>query len=88
MDSWRAPPDVHQLHFRISLRMTGSMGGRPRRLRLLILVQYRRKPCRCQRTTVSGVTMRSNSRHRGQHLDSITQNSRSNGRKRGRFVER
>jgi hypothetical protein len=72
--------------WRISLRISGAIGGRPRRL--LFRVQYQRKPCRCHRTTVSGVTIRSNARQRDEYLESKIQNRRSIGEKRGRLTER
>jgi len=40
-------------------RISGSMRGRPGHRDRLSQRQYRRKPCRCQRTTVSRRTRRS-----------------------------
>ena len=44
---------------RIKVRMSGSMTGRPGPRFRLFHVQYRLKPERCQRVTVSGFTMTS-----------------------------
>jgi hypothetical protein len=50
--------------------------------------QYKRKPFRCQRTTVSGFTIRSGLDQFGQSRRSVTQNTRSEWRKRARLVRR
>src|SRR5258705_8471875 len=46
-------------------RRSASFRGRPNGTRAFHF-QKRRKPCRCQRTTVSGLTMRRTRRQRGQ----------------------
>jgi len=50
--------------------------------------QYRRKPCRCHPTTVSGLTIRSDLAQCGQKWRSTIQNSRSERCNRGRLVRR
>jgi hypothetical protein len=50
--------------------------------------QYKRNPFRCQRTTVSGFTIRRAFDHFGHTRRSKTQNKRSQLRKRGRLVRR
>jgi len=50
--------------------------------------QKRRKPARCQRTTVSGLTMTSASAQRDQIWERPTQNARSARRRRGRGADR
>ena len=50
--------------------------------------QYRRKPCRCHPTTVSGLTIRSDLAQRGQKWRSTIQNNRSERCNRGRLVRR
>ena len=48
--------------------------------------QYRRSPARCQRTTVSGLTMMSASVHRSQREHNATQKSRSQRLRPGRGI--
>ena len=67
--------------FRIKAVISRLSCGRPVRLLLEIHAQKRRKPFRCQDTTVSGLTTR---RQSFQVLDSHTQNKRSVLRSRGR----
>jgi hypothetical protein len=50
--------------------------------------QYRRKPCRCHSTTVSGLTIRSDLAQCGQKWRSRIQNSRSERCNRGRLLRR
>jgi hypothetical protein len=50
--------------------------------------QYRRKPSRCQRTAVSGFTIRSGFDHLGHTRRSMTQNNRPERRRRARLVRR
>jgi hypothetical protein len=50
--------------------------------------QYRRKPCPCHPTTVSGLTIRSGLDQFGHSRRSVTQNTRSEWRKRARLVRR
>ena len=50
--------------------------------------QYRRKPCRCHPTTVSGLTIRSDLVQCGHKWRSRIQNSRSERCNRGRLVRR
>ncbi len=52
MDPWWAPTCIGVYILRMSFRSSLSMLGRP--MGRLFLVQYRRKPSRCHRTTVSG----------------------------------
>ena len=63
----------------MSRRRSGSMRGRPGRLRDFQR-QYRRKPWRCHPTTVAGETISSASFQPAQHQDIQTQNRRSHGR--------
>src|SRR5882724_11319602 len=62
--------------------------GRPARPRRDFQVQKARKPCRCQRITVSGRTRWSASRHPAHWLESHTQRRRSRRPNRGRFDRR
>jgi len=59
--------------------------GRPVRAPRDFHVQKARKPCRCQRITVSGRTTWSASRHPAHRRESHTQKARSRGPNRGRF---
>ena len=59
--------------------------GRPIGLRDDFLRQKIRKPLRCQRITVSGLTMTRARVQSGQSLRSATQNTRSPVRSWGRF---
>ena len=63
-------------------------GGRPVRPRRDFQVQKARKPCRCQRITVSGRTRWRASRHPAQWLESQTQRTRSRRPNCGRFDRR
>jgi hypothetical protein len=57
MDPWRAPHNgLAMLISRISLRISGGTVGRPLQ-GPDFQRQYNRKPARCQRTTVSGLTI-------------------------------
>src|SRR5882762_6193065 len=62
--------------------------GRPIRPRRDFQLQKARKPCRCQRITVSGRTRWSASRHPGHQLESHTQKARSKRPNCGRFDRR
>src|SRR6266852_5229512 len=62
--------------------------GRPTRPRCDFQVQKARKPCRCQRITVSGRTTWSASRHRAHWWESHTQKRRSRRPNCGRFGRR
>jgi hypothetical protein len=68
-----------------SSELTGGRPGRPRRD---FQVQKARKPCRCQRITVSGPTRWSASRHPAHRLESHTQKARSTCPNCGRFDRR
>src|SRR5438309_3195241 len=68
---------------RIRSRRSALTMGRPDRRRLFH-AQYRRNPCRCQPTTVSGRTTCSECRQLVHSLDSKTQNIRSVSVSRGR----
>jgi hypothetical protein len=70
--------------FRIEALISRPASGRPVRLLLEIHAQKRRKPFRCQDTTVSGLTITRTRRQSFQVLDSHTQNHRSVLRSRGR----
>ncbi len=65
--------------------ISDAMGGRPVRPWRDFQVQKTRKPCRCQRITVSGRTRCSASRHPAHRLESHTQRRRSRRPNRGRF---
>ena len=69
--------------FRIRALTAGLASGRPL-FRLEIQLQNRRKPLRCQATTVSGLTMINTRCQSFQLLDSHTQKRRSVLRSRGR----
>ena len=56
MDPWRSHNGLAMLISRISLRISGGTVGRPPRGRDFQR-QYNRKPARCQRTRVSGLTI-------------------------------
>jgi len=62
--------------------------GRPTRLRHDFQVQKARKPCRCQRITVSGRTTWRASRHPAHRWESHTQKRRSRRPNCGRFERR
>ena len=69
---------------KINSRTCGEAGLLPTRLRALeISRQYKRKPARCHRTTVSGVTMIRDCFHRGQKRRATIQNRRSKLLRRG-----
>jgi hypothetical protein len=70
--------------FLINTRTSGLASGRPLRFFLEIEVQKRRKPFRCQETTVSGFTMINARCQSFQLLESRTQKRRSALRSRGR----
>lgn len=70
--------------FRIKALISRLDSGRPVRLLLEIHAQKRRKPFRCQDTTVSGLTITKTRRQSFQVLDSHIQNKRSVLRSRGR----
>ena len=70
--------------FRIKALISRLASGRPVRLLLEIHAQKRRKPFRCQDTTVSGLTITRTRRQSFQLLDSHIQNKRSVLRSRGR----
>ena len=72
---------------RMSLRIAVSIGGRPTPLRRLFRRQYRRKPSRCQRTTVSGCKACNIARHPPTYFENDTQNTRSIVDTRGRFTD-
>ena len=69
-------------------RTSCPVTGLPTRLLRDRKRQYRRKPFRCHRTTVSGFTIRRGFDHFGHTRCSRTQNSRSERRKRARLVRR
>src|SRR5882672_2593995 len=73
---------------RTSFASSQSTGGLPVRPRRDFQFQNARKPCLCQRITVSGRTTLSVSRHRAHRCESHIQKSRSRGPNRGRFERR
>jgi hypothetical protein len=68
--------------------MAALTGGRPTVGRLESLPQWSRKRRRCQRRTVSGVTITRDCRHPAQTLASATQSRRSVVRSWGRAIVR
>src|SRR6266404_6083152 len=70
---------------RTSFATSEPTDGRPIRPLRDFQVQNARKPCRCQRITVSGRTTWSASRHPAQRRESHTQKARSRPPNRGRF---
>ena len=73
---------------RIKSRTSSSIRGRPERPALDFHLQYKRNPCRCQRITVSGLTMTRADFHCGHKRISQVQNTRSRGRSFGRLMDR
>jgi hypothetical protein len=73
---------------RTSWAISELTDGRPVRPRRDLQVQKARKPCRCQRITVSGRTNWGPSRHPSQWLESHIQKTRSRRRNCGRFDRR
>ena len=74
---------------KISSRTSLGVGLLPTSLRTLeISLQYIRKPVRCQRTTVSGVTMRRDCFQADQTRRAITQKSLSKRPRLGRGFRR
>jgi hypothetical protein len=71
---------------RIRPRTSREMTGRPGWPRRTFQVQNRRKPARCQATTVSGLTMASAERQSPQMRDNPTHNQRSHAVNFGRFL--
>jgi len=70
---------------RTSFATSEPTDGRPVRPLRDFHVQNARKPCRCQRITVSGRTTWSASRHPAQRREIHTQKARSRPPNRGRF---
>ena len=73
---------------RTSFATSQSTGGLPVRPRRDFQFQNARKPCLCQRITVSGRTTLRVSRHRAHRCESHIQKSRSRGPNRGRVERR
>src|SRR5499425_1328357 len=71
--------------WRIRARIWWEIAGRPGWLRRTFQVQNRRKPARCQATTVSGLTMARAERQSREVRDSQTHNRRSARVNFGRF---
>src|SRR5512136_2548812 len=69
------------------LRISTSIFGLPTVRRRDLLRQYRRKPVRCQRITVSGFTTTSVEDQPAQNRESQTQKVRSRLRTLGRFTD-
>jgi hypothetical protein len=80
-------PTLSRAISRMRVRISASVRGRPRRLRLVQL-QYRANPLRCQRITVAGCTIAKAVRHSGHTRASTTQNARSARLSLGRFAWR
>jgi hypothetical protein len=72
----------------MAVRISKAVNGLPTSLLRERRRQYKRKPFRCQRTTVPGFTIRSALDLFGDSLRSVTQNTRSKWRKRARLVQR
>ena len=69
MDAWRSPSGVFRDHAEDQPRSSFGVGLRPTGHRIReISLQYMRKPARCQRITVSGVTMMTARYHREGHV--------------------
>lgn len=77
-----APKRIGQAHSPDKPLTLGSSTGLP--LLLHFQAQWRRKPSRCHRITVSGLTIWSASRHLGHNLGTSTQKDRSDADNRGR----
>ena len=85
MDAWRSPSGVFRNHAEDQPRSSFGVGLRPTGHRIReISLQYMRKPARCQRTTVSGVTMMTACFHRDHNRLTATQKSLSNRLRAGR----
>jgi hypothetical protein len=89
MDPRRSPRGVLNDHAEDQFPTSFGVGLLPTCLRTLeISRQYIQKPVRCQRTTVSGVTMRRDCFQAEQTRRAITQKSLSNGLMFGRECRR
>ncbi len=86
--SWSSSSPRHRYIRRMSSRISLGAGGRPGLPRLDFQVQNARNPFRCQPMTVSGLTITSASRQRGQRRERMTQNKRSSVRSHGRRLSR
>jgi len=87
VDPWCTPTRILSAHLAGSSRSSREMIGRPGSPCRTFQVQKRRKPLRCQATTVSGSTMASAERQPLQMRESQTHNKRSDGVNFGRFLE-
>jgi hypothetical protein len=83
MDAGRTHSGLAAAIFMIKARISGRASGRPLHFLLEIQVQKRRKPLRCQDTTVSCLTMIKARRQCFQVLERHSQNNRSAFRSRG-----
>ncbi len=89
MDPWCSPVGFSATIREINSRTTFDVGLLPTCFRTLeISRQYIRKPVRCQRTTVSGVTRMRESFQADQTLRAITQKSLSSRPRIGRGCRR
>ena len=84
MDPGCSPGWILSNHATNQITISASTAGRPPRLLRDFQRQYLRKPSRCHRTTVSGLTMINDSRHRGHNRCSSIQRMRSGARSLGR----
>ena len=86
MDAWRSPKWGFSATMRkINSRSSFGVGLRPTGSRTReISLQYMRKPARCQRTTVSGMTMMTARFHRDHSRLMATQKNLSNRLRAGR----
>jgi hypothetical protein len=86
VDPWCTPTGILSAHLADQISDFTQMTGRPGWPRRTFQVQNKRKPARCQATTVSGLTMTSAERHLRQSRDKQIHNKRSPGVKFGRFL--
>jgi hypothetical protein len=89
MDPWCSPGWFSATIWKINSRISFGVCFPPTSRRTLeIGLQYIRKPARCQRTTVSGVTTRRACFHPDQTRRAITQKSLSSNPRLGRGCRR
>ena len=86
MDAGCTPSGILPAHLADQVSDLEQMTGRPGWPRRTFQVQKRRKPARCQATTVSGLTMASAERQSRQRRERQIQNRRSAAVNFGRFA--
>ncbi|MCU1316018.1 MAG: hypothetical protein JWN63_1340 [Candidatus Acidoferrum typicum] len=86
VDARSTQPGFSRHILQIRSRISREMAGRPGWPRRTFQVQNRRKPARCQATTVSGLTMANAERQSRQRWDRQIHNRRSPEVKLGRFL--